>query len=277
MGKAIPTTTVKEVKPKAAVVEADAPAPLFLGPPPSGCHAVAPAQSNISDSEFTDLLSKHDMESVRALFLQHVRVLRSIPRTKLPRPVRPASLPASVSARMKLLAFHENTRPPYWGTCSRRSSTVRSRKPLGRDTRLDYSVDSDDEWEEEEPGDDCVSEGSAAGESESEGEEEKDGFVVDDDYLSDNEGVDVDRMPSDTAGDEEGATPTKHRKKRAKTMVLTAASVGVCFQPVACDAIDLSQYTIQPLCSHPVDPFATRHTHSDTQDNTAVKAPHTFR
>ncbi|CAG5864642.1 unnamed protein product [Menidia menidia] len=54
---------------------------------------------------------------------------------------------------MKLLLFHENYRPAYWGTWRKRSSHISPRCPLRQDKDLlDYEVDSDEEWEEEEPG-----------------------------------------------------------------------------------------------------------------------------
>lgn len=55
--------------------------------------------------------------------------------------------------RPKLLQFNENRRPPYWGTWRKRSSVLNSRRPFAKDKKwFDYEVDSDDEWEEEEPG-----------------------------------------------------------------------------------------------------------------------------
>ncbi|XP_034196204.2 uncharacterized protein LOC117611888 [Osmia lignaria lignaria] len=55
--------------------------------------------------------------------------------------------------RAKLLQFSENQRPPYWGTWRKRSRNIKSRKPFSRDTKwFNYEVDSDEEWEEEEPG-----------------------------------------------------------------------------------------------------------------------------
>jgi hypothetical protein len=54
--------------------------------------------------------------------------------------------------RRKYLQFHEDTRPPYNGTWSKRSSAVTGRRPFGREKVLDYSYDSEGEWEEEEPG-----------------------------------------------------------------------------------------------------------------------------
>ncbi|KAI1230616.1 Chromatin assembly factor 1 subunit A, partial [Lamprotornis superbus] len=55
--------------------------------------------------------------------------------------------------RMKLLQFSENHRPAYWGTWNKRTPLIRARNPWSKDTKLlDYEVDSDEEWEEEEPG-----------------------------------------------------------------------------------------------------------------------------
>ncbi|XP_014483317.1 PREDICTED: chromatin assembly factor 1 subunit A-A-like [Dinoponera quadriceps] len=55
--------------------------------------------------------------------------------------------------RPKLLQFSDNRRPPYWGTWRKRSVTINPRRPFTKDKKwFDYEIDSDDEWEEEEPG-----------------------------------------------------------------------------------------------------------------------------
>jgi len=55
--------------------------------------------------------------------------------------------------RAKLLQFHENYRPAYYGTWRKHSSVISARHPLKLDTSFfDYDVDSDEDWEEEEPG-----------------------------------------------------------------------------------------------------------------------------
>ncbi|CAK9804527.1 Chromatin assembly factor 1 subunit A [Anthophora plagiata] len=55
--------------------------------------------------------------------------------------------------RPKLLQFCENQRPPYWGTWRKRSGNIHPRRPFSKDSEwFNYEVDSDDEWEEEEPG-----------------------------------------------------------------------------------------------------------------------------
>lgn len=72
--------------------------------------------------------------------------------------------------KYKLLQFCDNHRPAYYGTWQKISKIVRPRNPFTKDevsflkqvisvgvnsvlqSLLDYSVDSDDEWEEDEPG-----------------------------------------------------------------------------------------------------------------------------
>ncbi|XP_063699991.1 chromatin assembly factor 1 subunit A-like [Culicoides brevitarsis] len=79
--------------------------------------------------------------------------------------------------RAKFLHFHENRRPAYYGTFRKKSKKINGRKPLGVDTQMfDYEVDSDEEWEEEEPG-----------ESLHGSDDEKDKDNVDDDYEVDND------------------------------------------------------------------------------------------
>ncbi|KAM4721762.1 chromatin assembly factor 1 subunit A [Rhinophrynus dorsalis] len=91
--------------------------------------------------------------------------------------------------RMKLLQFCENYRPAYWGTWNRQSRLILPRKPWAQDTELlDYEVESDEEWEEEEPGESLShSEGDDDNELKEE-EEDDDGFFVPHGYLSEDEG-----------------------------------------------------------------------------------------
>ncbi|XP_047532324.1 chromatin assembly factor 1 subunit A-like [Vanessa atalanta] len=91
--------------------------------------------------------------------------------------------------RPKLFAFHENRRPPYWGTWRKKSKFINPRKPFKTDEKLlDYEVDSDEEWEEEQEGESI--DGSAAG---SDDEQDADEYEVDNEvfvphgYLSDEE------------------------------------------------------------------------------------------
>ncbi|XP_075719903.1 chromatin assembly factor 1 subunit A isoform X2 [Rhinoderma darwinii] len=91
--------------------------------------------------------------------------------------------------KMKLLQFCENYRPAYWGTWNRSSAVINPRKPWAQDTLLDYEVDSDEEWEEEEPGESLShSEGDEDDDDAKEDDEDDDGFFVPHGYLSEDEG-----------------------------------------------------------------------------------------
>ncbi|XP_061894667.1 chromatin assembly factor 1 subunit A isoform X1 [Entelurus aequoreus] len=92
---------------------------------------------------------------------------------------------------MKLLLFHQNHRPAYWGTWRKKSRHITARCPFRQDKDLlDYEVDSDEEWEEEEPGESLShSEGEDEEEGGEEDEDEDDGFLVPHGYLSDDEGA----------------------------------------------------------------------------------------
>lgn len=84
--------------------------------------------------------------------------------------------------KAKLFQFHDNYRPPYYGTWRKRSECIKGRRPFAKDTNvyyfanglnvgclqflcisisflsqiLDYEVDSDEEWEEDDgDADDC--------------------------------------------------------------------------------------------------------------------------
>ncbi|XP_072261161.1 chromatin assembly factor 1 subunit A [Pyxicephalus adspersus] len=92
--------------------------------------------------------------------------------------------------KMKLLQFCENYRPAYWGTWNRSSEVICPRKPWAQDSiLLDYDVDSDEEWEEDEPGESLShSEGDEDEDPKEEEEEDDDGFFVPHGYLSEDEG-----------------------------------------------------------------------------------------
>ncbi|XP_018647120.1 hypothetical protein Smp_169140 [Schistosoma mansoni] len=103
----------------------------------------------------------------------------------------------TVWLRAKLFQFVENYRPAYYGTWRRRSRIVTGRRPFARDDyQLDYSIDSDDEWEEEEPGESIT----------------QSDFFVPHGYLSDDEGVAV----------EEGEGPIPDEMKQLRQQLSVA-------------------------------------------------------
>ncbi|XP_053153074.1 chromatin assembly factor 1 subunit A isoform X2 [Hemicordylus capensis] len=92
--------------------------------------------------------------------------------------------------RMKLLQFRENHRPAYWGTWNKKSSAICPRNPWSKDVKLlDYEVESDEEWEEEEPGESLSHSEGDDDEDGGEEEDDDDGFFVPHGYLSEDEGV----------------------------------------------------------------------------------------
>ncbi|KAK6061919.1 hypothetical protein COOONC_00410 [Cooperia oncophora] len=96
--------------------------------------------------------------------------------------------------RAKLFQFHDNYRPPYYGTWRTRSKTITGRRPFTtKEENIDYEVDSDAEWEEE-PSDaeECKSdeEDDAGGDSDVDSDHEA--FFVEPGYLSDGEGDEAD-------------------------------------------------------------------------------------
>ena len=84
------------------------------------------------------------------------------------------------TTKAKLLQFHENERPPYWGTWSRKSDVIGPRRPFAKDCHfLEYDYDSDEDWEEEEEGESLSDEEKDKEEEEmKEDDDDDDGFFV---------------------------------------------------------------------------------------------------
>lgn len=57
------------------------------------------------------------------------------------------------SLRARLLQYHEDVRPPYYGTWRRRSKKITGRRPFAMDDDIfDYEIDSEAEWDIGGPG-----------------------------------------------------------------------------------------------------------------------------
>ncbi|KAG1050899.1 hypothetical protein G6F43_006859 [Rhizopus delemar] len=126
--------------------------------------------------------------------------------------------------RMKLLAFHEDVRPAYYGTCSKTSNVVTGRRPFAKDRLLlNYEVDSEPEWDHDVDADDVYDLVSSPNDvygllssdedlsgwesgleeqivhmEETRGDEDTimDRWIVPDGYITDNEGVRIETAPS---------------------------------------------------------------------------------
>ncbi|WKX88315.1 hypothetical protein Q1695_008171 [Nippostrongylus brasiliensis] len=113
--------------------------------------------------------------------------------------------------RAKLFQFHDNYRPPYYGTWRTRSKAITGRRPFSvEEENIDYEVDSDAEWEEE-PSDaeECKSdEEDDAGGEDSDADSELDEFFVEPGYLSDGEGDEADDDDDIIAAGDDGGGQT---------------------------------------------------------------------
>ncbi|KAI6171047.1 hypothetical protein M3Y97_01081700 [Aphelenchoides bicaudatus] len=109
--------------------------------------------------------------------------------------------------RAKYFHFHDNFRPPYYGTWRKRSKLINGRRPWALSHKdLNYEIDSDAEWEEEraEEADECVSEPDIEGNDEEDSADAE--FYVDHGYLSENEGSE------DSNADEEENSDERKRR-----------------------------------------------------------------
>ncbi|ESR46817.1 Chromatin assembly factor 1 subunit FAS1 [Citrus sinensis] len=120
----------------------------------------------------------------------------------------------------QLLQFDKSHRPAFYGIWPKKSHIVGPRHPLMKDPDLDYDIDSDEEWEEEEPGEslsDCEKDGDEEGCSKADDEDEsEDGFFVPDGYLSEDEGVQVDRMEIDLSAEDTKSSPSYKQELESK-------------------------------------------------------------
>lgn len=84
----------------------------------------------------------------------------------------------------KVLIFHEDSRPGYYGTWTRNSRMVGPRTPLERDPLArDYGYDSGEEWEDEGPddADDVIDDGEDDEPDAEDADSDLDSWLVDDD------------------------------------------------------------------------------------------------
>uniref|UniRef100_A0A1I8A722 Chromatin assembly factor 1 subunit A n=1 Tax=Steinernema glaseri TaxID=37863 RepID=A0A1I8A722_9BILA len=139
--------------------------------------------------------------------------------------------------RPKLLQFHDNIRPPYYGTWRKKPKKITGKRYLAREEVFDYDVDSDEEWEDDEEGEDCASDDDDP-DSDEEKDEDDEKFLVAHGYLSEGEG-DEEEIP---AGESKEQRDARQRRKneewreeheaktvRNKTKVLVAKLYGPIF------------------------------------------------
>lgn len=169
----------------------------------------------------------------------------------------------------KVLIFHEDARPGYFGTFTRSSRSIGARKPFGRDVvALDYSYDSGEEWEgEEEGGGDDVAEMSDDDREDEADSSDLDGWLVDGDEeevatpIDEREGLDAFPFPSlpnkgkrkaetestSVAKEVEKSSDGAKSKKRKVVVPLVPFIKGPCWENEIgrCEYDPFKQYRIQ--------------------------------
>ncbi|CEP13936.1 hypothetical protein [Parasitella parasitica] len=116
--------------------------------------------------------------------------------------------------KMKLLQFHEDVRPAYFGTWTKGTGSQRTevtgRRPFAKDSTLDYEYDSEAEWDHDVDGDDIYTldpdedeavmlptdeeEEFSTNFSITNGDEDESKWVVPEGYLSEDEGIHVGKL-----------------------------------------------------------------------------------
>ncbi|KAL0579981.1 hypothetical protein V5O48_002065 [Marasmius crinis-equi] len=189
--------------------------------------------------------------------------VRSITQTLADRQILPA----------KVLIFHEDNRPGYFGTWTRSSRVVGSRTPFAKDVvDIDYGYDSGEDWDEGEnagDADDVVDEDDDDQDSEDQ-ESDMDDWLVDDDEVEESAPPPPDLTLPDVP------LPTKRKaeedekasKKRKVVVPLVPYAKGPCWESVIGECTDnvLSPYQIRFFndASYSLDPFTFVSTMNET-------------
>lgn len=145
----------------------------------------------------------------------------------------------------------DSVRPPYWGTWTKHSEAVCARRPLGRDARLDYEVQSEDDWEDEGEGedlgsDDEVDEAEAERPRDADGaaDEDADGFVVADGYLSEDEQGHIE--------DGDGGPPRSVSAQQTRRAVRLVPHMVINLCPGALAPPALAEYAVKLAVNTPI-------------------------
>ncbi|RPD65935.1 hypothetical protein L227DRAFT_606090 [Lentinus tigrinus ALCF2SS1-6] len=120
---------------------------------------------------------------------------------------------------VKVLSFHEDPRPGYFGTFTRNSREIGPRAPFAKDpVQVDYTYDSGEEWAEEDAGDadDVVEDAEDEGDGDDEPDSDLDSWLVDDDDIEDPGTPIEDRLGSPAFPDIELPPPGKRKAKEDK-------------------------------------------------------------
>ncbi|KAK6092944.1 hypothetical protein MT418_006934 [Batrachochytrium dendrobatidis] len=173
------------------------------------------------------------------------------------------------SRTWKLIGFAENIRPPYFGTWSKVSKYVTGRRPFcNKEPTLEYDVDSEAEWEEDEPGEELKSEDEDEDEDiTADDDEDENQWLVPHGYLSDDEGIEEDDPGCDSSGTKpkmNGDNPSKRKNLVHLVPVISGPHFSNTSDPLP--ATDpLSMLTVEIIGDYtiPIDPYHTTVVHTD--------------
>ncbi|XP_044757538.1 chromatin assembly factor 1 subunit A-like isoform X2 [Coccinella septempunctata] len=126
--------------------------------------------------------------------------------------------PKTERMKVKLLQFHENQRPAYYGTWRKKSKNITGRRPWGKEDIFDYEVDSDDDWEEEEQGENLE----VMSDEEKENEPENDDYEVDNEFF-----VPHGHLSDDEIDDEEHARMSPESQKQKLKLLKDAFDLDI--------------------------------------------------
>ncbi|KAI8878003.1 hypothetical protein K501DRAFT_297893 [Backusella circina FSU 941] len=149
---------------------------------------------------------------------------------------------------MKLLQYSEDVRPAYYGTFTKKSHLICGRDPLKQDTDiLDYTMDSEAEWEPEGEGEDIHSDEDEDDPNTDMIDPEDANWLVPEGYLSDSEGIE----------DEEGHTDkSKHKSHTSsKRVAIRKVILGPFFQGEGDEDEVMKPFELQFLVDSPLTGF----------------------
>jgi len=162
----------------------------------------------------------------------------------------------------KVLIFHEDERPGYFGTFTKDSRPVKPRRPFARDDiALDYTYDSGAEWVKRTKGEETMVLGDSDDERDDEEEsDDLDGWLVDGDEeevatpVEQREGLDEFPFPptsgrskSKRKAGKEKETDTDGKAKKRKVVSLVTFVKGPCWETAigGCEYEPFNQYRIR--------------------------------
>ncbi|KAI3630157.1 hypothetical protein MIR68_011592 [Amoeboaphelidium protococcarum] len=167
-------------------------------------------------------------------------------RSKLTKPKTLGSVPVEIvslvpNAKVQLRQFQDNFRPAFYGNGNKSNVQKINRRPFQLISEIDYDYDSDEEWaaneDEQEEGEDLVSDDDNNDDAESVEEGDEDGWLVPEGYLSEDERVDEGEDDNDAVRQSANSSPKSgiNKTKRVLTIIPEIYPVFIVKDSIAAD------------------------------------------